>query len=73
MDAYASSLPSKNHFELTVACPAGPQNYNNMDIRAMDKYLDCKPHFFILFFSFRQDFTTVLTGGLVRLLSRAVE
>lgn len=40
MDAYSATLPHKYHFELTVACPAGPQNYNNMDIRGMDQYLD---------------------------------
>ena len=40
MDAYSATLPHKHHFELTVACPAGPQNYNNMDIHSMDKYLD---------------------------------
>lgn len=40
MDAYSFTLPKKNHFELTVACPAGPQNYNNMDIGGMDQYLD---------------------------------
>jgi chitinase len=40
MDAYSATLPQKHHFELTVACPAGPQNYNNMDIKAMDQYLD---------------------------------
>lgn len=40
MDAYAHTVPCSPHFELTVACPAGPQNYNNMDIRGMDSYLD---------------------------------
>ncbi|KAK0101549.1 hypothetical protein ONS95_006716 [Cadophora gregata] len=40
MDSYSGNLPHKHHFELTVACPAGPQNYNIMDIRGMDKYLD---------------------------------
>ncbi|KAF4631196.1 hypothetical protein G7Y89_g6937 [Cudoniella acicularis] len=40
MDAYSGTLPQKHHFELTVACPAGPQNYKNMDIKAMDHYLD---------------------------------
>jgi chitinase len=40
MDTYSSSLPHPHHFELTVACPAGPQNYNNMDISGMDTYLD---------------------------------
>ncbi|RDL31929.1 (Trans)glycosidase [Venustampulla echinocandica] len=40
MDAYSATLPDKPHFELTVACPAGAQNYNNMDIRGMDQYMD---------------------------------
>jgi len=40
MDSYSSSLPSPHHFELTVACPAGPQNYKIMDIAGMDRYLD---------------------------------
>lgn len=40
MDAYAATLPHKYHFELTVASPAGPQNYNIMDLRNMDHYLD---------------------------------
>lgn len=40
MDAYSKTLPLEHHFELTVACPAGPQNYNIMDIRVMDQYLD---------------------------------
>jgi chitinase len=40
MDAYSASLLQRTHFELTVACPAGSQNYQHMDIRSMDKYLD---------------------------------
>ncbi|TVY35375.1 Endochitinase [Lachnellula subtilissima] len=40
MDAYSVTLPHAHHFELTVACPAGAQNYEKMDIRAMDAYLD---------------------------------
>ena len=40
MDRYSSFLPSPHHFELTVACPAGPQSYKIMDIAGMDKYLD---------------------------------
>ncbi|ESZ92900.1 endochitinase 1 precursor [Sclerotinia borealis F-4128] len=40
MDRYSSTLPNPHHFELTVACPAGPQNYNNMDISGMDQHLD---------------------------------
>ncbi|KAG9230422.1 glycoside hydrolase family 18 protein [Amylocarpus encephaloides] len=40
LDEYSATLPRKHHFEISVACPAGPQNYNNMDIRGMDQYLD---------------------------------
>lgn len=40
MDAYSHRVGGCHHFQLTVACPAGPQNYNNMDIRGMDRYLD---------------------------------
>ncbi|KAI0023304.1 glycoside hydrolase superfamily [Xylariomycetidae sp. FL0641] len=40
MDAYARTLPAPYHFELTVACPAGAQNYEKMDLPAMDRLLD---------------------------------
>jgi chitinase len=40
MDTYSHTLSKPHHFELTVACPAGPQNYNNMDIRGMNQYVD---------------------------------
>ena len=40
MDSYSRSVGLNHHFELTVACPAGPQNYNNLDIRGMDPLLD---------------------------------
>ncbi|PNS17225.1 Endochitinase B [Sphaceloma murrayae] len=40
LDAYAATLPSRPHFLLTVACPAGAQNYQKLDIRGMDQYLD---------------------------------
>lgn len=40
LDAYAQKLGGPQRFELTVACPAGAQNYQKMDIRAMDKLLD---------------------------------
>lgn len=46
MDAYARTLPPEpghggpHHFELTVACPAGAQNYEKLDLRGMDRYLD---------------------------------
>ncbi|KAI5458629.1 family 18 glycoside hydrolase [Mariannaea sp. PMI_226] len=40
LDAYASTLSRKHHFEITVACPAGAQNFQKLDIRGMDQYLD---------------------------------
>ncbi|KAH7028858.1 glycoside hydrolase family 18 protein [Microdochium trichocladiopsis] len=40
LDAYAATLPSRPHFELTVACPAGAQNYEKLDIPGMDRLLD---------------------------------
>ncbi|KAF2218430.1 glycoside hydrolase superfamily [Elsinoe ampelina] len=40
LDTYAATLPSRPHFLLTIACPAGAQNYQKLDIRGMDPYLD---------------------------------
>lgn len=41
LDVYAASRNlAKGQFELTVACPAGPQNYERLKIKQMDKYLD---------------------------------
>lgn len=40
MDAYARTLPSNPHFELTVACPAGPEKISVLDLAGMDRYLD---------------------------------
>lgn len=40
LDEYASTVPGNPHFLLTVASPAGPQNYNIMDLKGMDQYLD---------------------------------
>ena len=40
LNAYSQSLGNGYHFEITVACPAGPQNIKNMDIAGMDRYLD---------------------------------
>ncbi|KAH8668618.1 glycoside hydrolase family 18 protein [Xylariales sp. PMI_506] len=40
MDAYSRTLPEPYHFELTVACPAGAQNYEKLDLPAMDRLLD---------------------------------
>lgn len=40
LDAYATKCVDNYHFELTVACPAGPNNYEKMELGEMDKYLD---------------------------------
>ncbi|TPX14778.1 uncharacterized protein E0L32_005173 [Thyridium curvatum] len=40
MDEYSATLSSPHHFELTVACPAGAQNYEKLDLPAMDRLLD---------------------------------
>lgn len=40
LDAYARTLPSRPHFALTVACPAGPEKIAVLDLAGMDKYLD---------------------------------
>ncbi|KAI1075148.1 family 18 glycosyl hydrolase [Whalleya microplaca] len=40
MDGYSRTLPAFYHFELTVACPAGAQNYQKLNIPAMDRLLD---------------------------------
>lgn len=40
LDAYSHSLHSEPHFFLTVASPAGPQNFQIMKLREMDHYLD---------------------------------
>ncbi|KAL2145739.1 hypothetical protein VTI28DRAFT_6434 [Corynascus sepedonium] len=38
--AVSTATDPPPHFELTVACPAGAQNYDKLDIPAMDRYLD---------------------------------
>ncbi|POS81877.1 hypothetical protein EPUL_006132, partial [Erysiphe pulchra] len=40
LDKYAISLPSKPHFLLTAASPAGPQHFPNIPFRDLDLYLD---------------------------------
>lgn len=40
LDNYAASLPSKPHFSLTIASPAGPQNFPNFPFREIDSHLD---------------------------------
>lgn len=40
LDTYAATLSGKPHFLLTVASPAGPQNFPNMPFGQMDQYLD---------------------------------
>ncbi|KAF2156508.1 glycoside hydrolase family 18 protein [Myriangium duriaei CBS 260.36] len=40
LDAYSATLANKPHFLLTVASPAGPQNYQILDLAGMDPYVD---------------------------------
>jgi chitinase len=40
MSAYSATMPDAPHFLLSVAAPAGPINYNLLDVKGMDKYLD---------------------------------
>jgi chitinase len=40
LDEYAEEYAPGYHFLMTVASPAGPQNYNIQHLRAMDRYLD---------------------------------
>ncbi|KAI1431339.1 glycoside hydrolase superfamily [Xylaria sp. CBS 124048] len=40
LNAYSKSIGGGHHFELTVASPAGAQNYEKMDLRGMDEQLD---------------------------------
>jgi chitinase len=40
LDAYGSSLSTPYHFIRTIACPAGPSNYQTMQLADMDQYVD---------------------------------
>ena len=40
LDTYGNSLSPPYHFTLTVACPAGPSNYEKLLIAEMDQYVD---------------------------------
>jgi chitinase len=40
LDAYSATLPSKPHFLLTIASPAGPSNYNHLRIGELSRHLD---------------------------------
>lgn len=40
LDIYTASLPSRPHFLLTAASPAGPQHFPNFPICDIDRYLD---------------------------------
>ncbi|OBT98426.1 Endochitinase 1 [Pseudogymnoascus verrucosus] len=40
LDAYAAQYAPGYHFLITIASPAGPDNYNKMHMREMDAYLD---------------------------------
>lgn len=40
LDEYAARCAHGHHFELTVACPAGPANFEKLKVPEMDAYLD---------------------------------
>ncbi|KFZ10555.1 hypothetical protein V502_08064 [Pseudogymnoascus sp. VKM F-4520 (FW-2644)] len=40
LDAYAAQHAPGYHFLITIASPAGPENYNKMHMKEMDAYLD---------------------------------
>ncbi|KAH6853879.1 glycoside hydrolase family 18 protein [Chaetomium sp. MPI-CAGE-AT-0009] len=40
LDTYAAAHAPGHHFLLTIAAPAGPQNYNTLNLEGMDPYLD---------------------------------
>jgi len=40
LDNYADEHAPGYHFLITIASPAGPKNYNNMDMKGMDPYVD---------------------------------
>ncbi|TVY18266.1 Chitinase 1 [Lachnellula arida] len=40
LDAYSAEYAPSNKFLITIACPAGPANYNILEMSQMDTYLD---------------------------------
>lgn len=40
LDTYGNSLSTPYHFLLTIACPAGPSNYKQLQIAEMNQYID---------------------------------